>query len=79
MTVVVDNLEKDGYVTRVQNPEDRRSFVIRLTEKGEKKFSEMFPNHAVCVEELCSVLTSEEQKQLSVLLKKLGTGLKNRI
>jgi MarR family transcriptional regulator, 2-MHQ and catechol-resistance regulon repressor len=79
MTVVVDNLVKDGYVARVQNPDDRRSTVINLTEKGEKKFEEMFPSHAQCVEELCSVLSEEEQKQLSELLKKLGTGLKERI
>ncbi|MFA6541754.1 MAG: MarR family transcriptional regulator [Bacteroidota bacterium] len=79
MTVVVDNLEKEGYVERISNPDDRRSTVIKLTSKGESKFSEMFPSHARHIEELCSVLTEEEQIQLSELLKKLGTGLKNRL
>ena len=79
MTVVVDNLEKEGYVERISNPDDRRSTVIKLTSKGEAKFSEMFPSHARHIEELCSVLSDEEQVQLSDLLKKLGTGLKNRL
>jgi MarR family transcriptional regulator, 2-MHQ and catechol-resistance regulon repressor len=79
MTVVVDNLEKENYVKRVQNPDDRRSTVVSLTEKGEKKFKEMFPSHALCVEELCSVLTENEQLELSVLLKKLGTSLREKM
>ena len=79
MTVVVDNLAKDGYVERIAHPEDRRAIVIRLTEKGQKKFEEIFTQHAKCVEELCSVLTEQEQKELSGLLKKLGTSLIKKV
>ncbi len=79
MTVVVDNLEKEKYIERVANPDDRRSTVIKLTHKGEKKFAEMFPSHAKCIEDLCAGLTESEQKELSALLKKLGVGLKERI
>ncbi len=78
MTVVVDNLVREGYVERVQDKADRRAYVVRLTKKGEAKFTEMFPAHAKCVEELASVLTEDELNQLSVLLKKLGLALKNK-
>lgn len=77
MTVVVDNLEKLGLIERVKDPEDRRASIIRLTGKGEEKFAEMFPAHAVFVEEnIWGALTEAEILQLSELLKKLGCSLK---
>lgn len=78
MTVVVDNLEKEDYVERCANPDDRRSTVIKLTPKGIAKFSEMFPSHAQYVEEMCSVLSDKELQELSDLLKKLGLRLKEK-
>ncbi len=33
-TVLVEKLERHGYVQRVQNPEDLRSLKVRLTDKG---------------------------------------------
>lgn len=34
ITYLVDSLEQRGYVTRIDNPEDRRSHRITLTDKG---------------------------------------------
>jgi MarR family 2-MHQ and catechol resistance regulon transcriptional repressor len=80
MTVVIDNLEKMGLIERVKDPEDRRASIIRLTGKGEEKFAEMFPAHAVFVEEnICSSLNETEIEQLSELLKKLGCSLKSKL
>ena len=77
MTVVIDNLEKQGLVERVKDPEDRRAIVITLTAAGEAKFQEMWPAHAHFVEMLVwSALSEEEIATLSSLLKKLGTSLK---
>lgn len=78
MTVVIDNLEKLGLVERVKDPEDRRAIVITLTAAGEAKFKEMWPAHAHVVETLVwSALSEEEIETLGVLLKKLGTALKD--
>ncbi len=80
MTVVIDNLEKMGLVERVKDEKDRRAYVIRLTEKGKEKFAEMFPQHAVYVENaVWSALTEPEILQLSELLKKLGCSLKTKL
>ena len=76
MTVIVDNLERDGLVERVRSTEDRRVIKVRLTPKGEKLFKNVFSQHAQVVERLASVLTTDEQLQLSHLLKKLGLALK---
>jgi MarR family transcriptional regulator, 2-MHQ and catechol-resistance regulon repressor len=76
VTVVLDNLEKEGIVERVRSREDRRVITVRLTPKGETRFKEIFPSHARRVTTLASVLTEEEQHQLSTLLKKLGHALR---
>jgi MarR family transcriptional regulator, 2-MHQ and catechol-resistance regulon repressor len=73
MTVVVDNLEKEGLIERVNDPDDRRVTIVRLTTKGRKLFDEIFLVHARYMTEIFSVLSEEEQLTLSHLLKKLGT------
>lgn len=77
MTVVVDNLEKQGYVERIHDLKDRRTIYVRLTEKGQRWFDDTFVLHAKRIAQLMSVLNEREQKQLARLLKKLGLGAKN--
>lgn len=43
LTGVIDRLEQKGLVTREQSTEDKRSFFIRLTARGESTFDEVFP------------------------------------
>jgi MarR family 2-MHQ and catechol resistance regulon transcriptional repressor len=74
MTVVIDHLERDGLVERVRSTEDRRAIQVHLTPKGRALFEKVFPEHAVFVGNLASVLTEKEQLQLGDLCKKLGTG-----
>ena len=76
MTVVVDNLEKEGLVERIRPREDRRVVRVRLTRKGKKLFTEIFAEHAEHVARIASVLSDEEQEQLAALAKKLGLALK---
>ena len=78
MTVVVDNLEKQGLVERKHCEEDRRAIYVRLTEKGEQMFREIFPKHAKHVAGLASTLSEREQIELGRLLKKLGLSLQER-
>jgi MarR family 2-MHQ and catechol resistance regulon transcriptional repressor len=76
MTVVVDNLAKDGLVERIPSSEDRRAIVVRLTTKGKKLFDNIFLQHAKFVSSALGVLSDKEQEELAGLLKKLGTLLK---
>jgi MarR family 2-MHQ and catechol resistance regulon transcriptional repressor len=75
ITVVVDNLEKEGLVQRRHCREDRRVIYVGLTPKGKKLFNTIFLRHARCITGLAAVLTEEEQEHLGGLLKKLGTGV----
>jgi MarR family 2-MHQ and catechol resistance regulon transcriptional repressor len=78
MTVVVDNLEKEGIVKRTVDKKDHRAFHVGLTPKGKKLFNKIFVKHAEYIASLVSVLTESEQVELASLLKKLGCGLKDK-
>ena len=72
ITMVIDNLEKRKLVKRKRNQEDRRSFIIHLTDEGQNLISNIFPSHAEVIANEMDVLTAEEQQTLGSLCKKLG-------
>jgi MarR family transcriptional regulator, 2-MHQ and catechol-resistance regulon repressor len=77
VTVILDNLEKEGLVERIRSTEDRRVIKVQLTTKGDTLFKNIFVRHAERVTQLASVLDEAEQIQLSTLLRKLGLALKD--
>jgi MarR family transcriptional regulator, 2-MHQ and catechol-resistance regulon repressor len=72
ITMVIDNLEKNGLVTRKKDPDDRRAVLIHLTDKGKRFISTIFPQHLSKIKEEFSVLNKEEKKKLADICKKLG-------
>ena len=72
MTLVIDNLEKQGLVQRERDANDRRMIIVSLTEAGRELISEIFPGHVAAIVEELSYLTSEEQETLGYLCRKLG-------
>src|SRR5262245_42599726 len=71
VTTIVDQLEKEGLVERLDEPADRRAFRIRLTKTGDKGFAEMARVHEQWVVELLGGLTRKEQDDLLKLLAKV--------
>lgn len=72
LTLVVDNLEKAGYVLRERDPADRRFVVVKLTESGQTFISGIFPGVVANVTREMSALSSTELMDLSRLCKKIG-------
>jgi len=72
LTLVIDNLEKAGLVTRTRDAADRRAIVVALTPKGRRRIAAILPAHLAAIVEQMSVLTPAEQQQLGALCKKLG-------
>jgi MarR family 2-MHQ and catechol resistance regulon transcriptional repressor len=72
ITMVIDNLEKSGWVERKKNPKDRRAMIISLTADGEAFIKEFFPKHLERIVEEFEVLNPEELEQLGALAKKVG-------
>ena len=72
ITLVIDNLEKQGLVRRERDTEDRRYLTIHLTETGSTLIVKVFADvEASIVTEMAS-LTESEQELLGNLCKKLG-------
>ena len=71
ITAIVDQLEKEGQVERLDDSADRRAFRIRLTRSGEKSFTEMARAHEQWVVELLAGLSRKEHDELLKLLAKL--------
>src|SRR5436309_10106696 len=71
VTTIVDQLEKEGLVERLDEPADRRAFRIRLTRTGERSFGEMARAHEEWVVDLLAGLSRREHEELLKLLAKL--------
>jgi MarR family 2-MHQ and catechol resistance regulon transcriptional repressor len=72
ITLVIDNLERQGLVRRERDAADRRYITVHLTEAGEARIAHVFPAHAAEITALLSALTEDEQRELGRLCKKLG-------
>ncbi|OGA40472.1 MAG: MarR family transcriptional regulator [Betaproteobacteria bacterium RIFCSPLOWO2_12_FULL_68_19] len=68
VTAIVDQLEKEGLVERLDEPDDRRAFRIRLTRSGERGFADMARAHEEWVVELLAGLSRRDQEELLRLL-----------
>ena len=71
VTAIVDQLETEGLVERLDDPLDRRSWQIRLTAAGKKSFAEMAAAHEEWVVGLLAGLSRREQEDLLKLLAKV--------
>ena len=64
VTVVVDDLQRRGLVSRQVAEGDRRATVITLTSKGRSAFAEMAPVHAVWIEEIFAEMSDADKRDL---------------
>ncbi|MBN2047291.1 MAG: MarR family transcriptional regulator [Anaerolineaceae bacterium] len=77
LTLVIDNLEKNHWVERKRDSNDRRVVVIALTETGLAKVIETDKIHRKMIEEEMSILTPEELDQLYELTSKIEQTFKD--
>jgi DNA-binding MarR family transcriptional regulator len=71
MTGLLDSLERDGFIRRVDNSEDRRRTTITLTANGRRFLDEVLPGHFAAVAALMESLNESERKKLRESLGKL--------
>jgi len=74
LTLVIDNLERDGLVRRERDGKDRRVIHVHLTEAGKRKVEAVLPGHVAALVDEFKVLSAGEQKTLGELCRKLGRG-----
>ncbi len=76
ITLVIDNLEKQGLVRRQRDADDRRLVNINLTEAGRQLIARVFPQHLKTIVRELNTLSPQEQDTLAALCLKLGKGVK---
>jgi DNA-binding MarR family transcriptional regulator len=74
---LIDRLSARGYVERREDPEDRRSNLLYLTEVGQRLAEEAIPAYGDFVSDHMSSLTEIEQHALEDLLVKLDRSLED--
>jgi MarR family 2-MHQ and catechol resistance regulon transcriptional repressor len=72
VTVVVNNLERDGLAVRTRSQEDRRRIVVSITDKGREWIRGILPVYLHTLTREFSALTPDERQQLGDLCRKLG-------
>ncbi len=71
ITCIVDNLEKEKLIKRSSSKKDRRVILAELTEEGEKRVNQIFPNFNKKMDEVFNNLDNNEKHQLLNLLIKI--------
>ena len=64
LTGVLDRLEAKGMLTRIQSEDDRRSFTVKLTRKGQACFETVFPAHLAHMDSYFGQLSGEERGEI---------------
>jgi MarR family 2-MHQ and catechol resistance regulon transcriptional repressor len=72
ITTAIDRLERRGLVKRGNDPRDRRTRIIRLTEQGRKTIRGAFADHERDMEQAVSHLAAKDRLALLKLLRRLG-------
>lgn len=64
MTGLVDGLERDGLVRRLDDPQDRRKYVVELTPAGQAKLDAVMPDYYRRVRKLMAAVPRAEREAL---------------
>ncbi|MEC9199584.1 MAG: MarR family transcriptional regulator [Pseudomonadota bacterium] len=74
VVVLVDELQRAGLITRNKVPGDRRSYALRATTKGMATWKDAEARVLAHERQMLAGLTTEEQENLKVLLRRIGAG-----
>ena len=72
MTGVLDRLEQKGLLSRRASPDDGRSWVTRLTRKGQALFDDIFPAHVAHLAPFFASFSDTELNAMRLQLNRLS-------
>jgi DNA-binding MarR family transcriptional regulator len=75
VTETVDGLERDGLVTRTEDPHDRRARIVALTDSGRDALEAAMTVRNKTMDDIFGVLSPAERAQLVSLLNTVRTNL----
>ncbi len=71
VTGITDQLVAEGLVERVEVPDDRRAYLVRLTDKGRRQFNAMAQAHEAWIVQAFEALDPRDIETLHALLGKI--------
>lgn len=71
MTRLLDRIEKKGFIRRVQNPQDRRSVRLELTESGMALYPKILPKICNAYNQLLHGFSQDEARLLESMLQRI--------
>ena len=77
VTGITDMLEREGLVERVDDPDDRRAWLVKLTPAGRRAFVSMAREHERWVVEALSALGAREMSAMAGFLGRLKTHVRS--
>jgi len=76
LTGVLDRLEAKGLLVREESAEDRRSFIIKLTAKGQTLFETIFPTHLAHMDQYLGQLSPQDRAAIEQSLNRFRAVLR---
>ncbi|TCP29982.1 DNA-binding MarR family transcriptional regulator [Scopulibacillus darangshiensis] len=77
LTKILDLLEKNGYVSRKPNPDDRRSFLICISDSGKSLKEELFPFIEHLYSQIISDIPEEQMAVYQEVLQKIQCNIED--
>jgi DNA-binding MarR family transcriptional regulator len=71
LTGVVDRMVQKGLIAALENPDDARSYLLKLTAKGQKIFDQVFPEHLKHLESAFQKLSKKQMNEIEASLNTL--------
>lgn len=72
MVALLDGLEQRGLVERASSPDDRRSYALRLTPRGQETLGQIMRIGGEHEQDLCAALDAKERATLAELLRRVA-------
>ena len=79
LTGLLDELEQNGHVERVANPQDGRSWLIQLTATGHRLCAKLQKRHQLVMAAFRETLSEAEMRELTRLLEKATAGMRTYV
>lgn len=79
LTGLSTRLEKDGLITRIPDPSDKRACIIKITPTGLDMFYEMSKKHQIWINELLDKIPLEDKQVLDTLMSKVKSEVSGAI
>lgn len=75
ITGLLDRMQKDGLIAKEAKQDDRRSFIVKCTDKGSELFDEMAENNAIWVEKALDAIDIDHMKDFAQFLNRSRNSL----